>query len=64
VNEMDCEFEYANYFFDAFKGDMQKRRDVHCIYELAANMAQMILDKNLNEETLIAQEIKQVINVS
>jgi hypothetical protein len=37
-DEMDSEFEYANYFFDAFKGDMYKKRDVHFIYELAANM--------------------------
>jgi hypothetical protein len=29
---------------------MYKRREVHFIYELAANMTQMILDKNLNEE--------------
>jgi hypothetical protein len=36
-DEMDCEFGYANYFFGAFKGDMFKKRDVHFIYELAAN---------------------------
>lgn len=49
-DETNREFEYASYFFDVFKGDMYKRREVHFIYELAANMTQMILDKNLNEE--------------
>ncbi len=48
-DETDCEFEYANYFFDAFKGDMYKKRDVHFTYELAANTTRMILDENLNE---------------
>ncbi len=57
-DKTDCEFEYANCFFDLFRGDMYKRRDVHVIYELAANTTQMILDKNLNEETLTAQESK------
>jgi hypothetical protein len=57
-NETDCEFEYVNYFFDAFKGNLYKKRDVHFIYELAANTTRMILDKNLNEETLTAQESK------
>jgi hypothetical protein len=28
-DETDHEFEYANYFFDAVKGDMYKKRDVH-----------------------------------
>ncbi len=50
-DEMDREFEYASYFFGAFKGGMYKRRDVHFNYELVANMALVILDKNLNEET-------------
>ncbi len=53
-DEMDCECEYANYFFDAFKGDMYKRKDVHFIYELAANTTQVTLGDNLNEETLTA----------
>jgi hypothetical protein len=57
-DETDCEFEYVSYFFDAFKGDLYKKRDVHFIYELAANSTRMILDKNLNEETLTAQESK------
>ncbi len=48
----------VNYFFDAFKGDLNKKRDVHFIYELAANMARMILYKNLNKEMLTAQESK------
>ncbi len=47
------------------KGDMCKTREGHCfIYELAANTTQMILDENLNKETLTGQESKQVINVS
>ncbi len=57
-DETDCEFEYANYFFDAFKVHMYKWIDVHLIYELAENMTWMILDKNLNEETLTVQESK------
>jgi hypothetical protein len=57
-DETDPEFEYVNYFFDAFKGDLYKKRDVHFIYELAANTTRMILDKNLNEETLTVQESK------
>jgi hypothetical protein len=28
-DETDCEFEYVNYFFGAFKGDLYKKRDVH-----------------------------------
>jgi hypothetical protein len=36
-DETNHEFEYAPYSFDAFKGDMYKKRDVHFIYELAAN---------------------------
>ena len=57
-DEMDHEFEYVNYFFDVFKGDLNKKRDVHFIYELAANMTRMILDENLNEVTLTVQESK------
>jgi hypothetical protein len=41
-DQTDCEFEYVNYFFDAFKGDLYKKRDVHFIYELAANTTRMI----------------------
>jgi hypothetical protein len=65
-DETDLEFEYANYFFDAFKGDMYKKRDVNLIYELAANTTRMILGngKSLNEEKLTAQERKKVIDVS
>ena len=37
-DEMDCEFEYVNYFFASFKQNMYQKRDVHFIYELAANM--------------------------
>ncbi len=57
-DEMDLELGYANYFFDEFKGDVYKRRDVHFICKLAANTTQMILDKNLNEEMLTEQESK------
>jgi hypothetical protein len=57
-DETDHEFEYVNYFFDGFKGDLYMKRDVHFIYELAANMTRMILDENLNEEMLTEQESK------
>jgi hypothetical protein len=57
-DEMDREFEYFNYFFNSFKGDLNKKRGVHFIYELAANMTRMILDRNSNEDTLTAQESK------
>jgi hypothetical protein len=37
----------AKFFLDAFKADnMLKRRDMHCVYELAANRTRLILDKN------------------
>jgi hypothetical protein len=32
-DDTDCECEYANYFFNAFKGDMYLRRDVHFTHE-------------------------------
>jgi hypothetical protein len=57
-DETDHEFEYVNYFFDAFKEDLYKKRYVHFIYELAANTTRMILDENLNKETLTVQESK------
>jgi hypothetical protein len=57
-DETDCEFEYVNYLFDAFKADLYKKRVVHFMYELAANMTRMILDEILNEEMLTAQESK------
>jgi hypothetical protein len=31
-DETNHEFEYASYFFDAFKGDTYKRRDVCAFY--------------------------------
>ncbi len=43
---------------------MYKKTDVHLTYELAANTIQIILDENLNKETLTVQESKWVINVS
>jgi hypothetical protein len=57
-DETNHAFEYVNYFFDAFKGDSYKKRDVHFIYELAANTTRMIFDENMNKETLTAQESK------
>ena len=43
-------------FFDAFKdSSIFMRRDVDFIYELAENTTRLILDKNLNEESLAAQ---------
>ena len=61
-DEMDCKFECASYFFGAFKGQRYtyKKRDVHFIYELASNTTQMILEENLNEETLTLQQSKMV----
>jgi hypothetical protein len=48
--------DYANHFFDAFKDiSICMRRDVDFIYELAENTTRLILDKNLNEESLAAQ---------
>jgi hypothetical protein len=48
--------DYANHFFDAFKdSSIFMRRDVDFIYELAENTTRLILDKNLNEESLAAQ---------
>jgi hypothetical protein len=57
-DEMDHKFKYANYFFGAFKGICTRKRDVPFIYELAPSRTWMILDKNLNKETLIVQESK------
>ncbi len=35
---MDCKFEYANYFFGAFKGICtRKEMRIYFIYELASN---------------------------
>jgi hypothetical protein len=51
--------DYANHFFDAFKeSSMFMRRDVDFIYELAENTTRLILNKNLNPESLTAQVIK------
>jgi len=51
-----CTNDYANHFFDSFKdSSIFMRRDVDFIYELAENTIRLILDKNLNEESLAAQ---------
>jgi hypothetical protein len=43
-------------FFDAFKdSSIFMRRDVDFIYELAENTTRLILDEELNEDTLAAQ---------
>ena len=48
--------DYANHFFDAFKdSSIFMRRDVDFIYELAENTNRLILDENLNEDSLAAQ---------
>jgi len=48
--------DYANHFFDAFKdSSIFMRRDVDFIYKLAENTTRLILDENLNEESLAAQ---------
>ncbi len=57
-DETDREFEHVNYFFDAFKEDMYKKRDVCFIYKFAANTTRMILDENLTKDTLTVQESK------
>ncbi len=50
---------YTNHFFDAFNDTILfKRRDVDFIYELAENTTRLILDKNLNEDSLTAQVMK------
>ncbi len=51
-DETDREFEYVNYFFDAFNGDLYKKRDVHFIYEMAANTTRMILDKKIERRNV------------
>ena len=55
-DDTDCTSDYANHFFDAFKdSSIFTRRDVDFIYELAENTTRLILEKNLNEESLAAQ---------
>ncbi len=55
----DCTNDYANHFFDAFNNtSMFKRRDVDFIYELAENTTPLILDKNLNKDSLTVQVMK------
>jgi hypothetical protein len=54
-----CTNDYVNHFFDAFNNtSIFKRRDVDYIYELAENTNRLILDKNLNEDSLTAQVMK------
>jgi hypothetical protein len=51
--------DYANHLFDAFNNiSMFKRRDVDFIYELAENTTRLILDENLNKDSLTAQVMK------
>jgi hypothetical protein len=51
-----CTNDYGNHFFDAFKdSSIFMRRDLDFIYELAENSTQLILDENLNEDSLAAQ---------
>ena len=48
--------DYANHCFDAFKdSSIFMRRDVDFIYELAENTTRLVLDENLNEDSLAAQ---------
>ncbi len=55
-DDTDHTNDYANHFFNAFKdSSMFMRRDVDFIYELAENTTRLILDKNLNKESLTAQ---------
>ncbi len=58
-DDTDHTNDYANHFFDVFNNtSMFKRRGVDFIYELAENATQLILDKNLNEDSLTAQVMK------
>ncbi len=58
-DDTDHTNDYANHSFDAFKdSSMFMRRDEDFIYELAENTTWLILDENLNEESLTAQVIK------
>jgi len=55
-NDTDRTSDYANHFFDAFKdSSIFTRRDVDFVYELAEKTTRLILDENLNEESLAAQ---------
>jgi len=55
-DDTDHTSDYANHFFDAFKGSsIFTRRDVDFIYKLAENTTRLILDENLNEDSLAAQ---------
>ena len=55
-DDTDRTSDYANHFFDAFKdSSIFTRRDVDFIYELAENTTRLILDENLNEDSLAAQ---------
>jgi hypothetical protein len=55
-DDTNCTNDYANHFFDAFKDiSTFMRRDVDFSYELAENTTRLILDKNLNEDSLAAQ---------
>jgi hypothetical protein len=54
-DDTDHTNDYVNHFFDAFNStSMFKRRDVDFIYELAENTTQLILDENLNKDSLTA----------
>ncbi len=58
-DDTDCTNDYANHFFDASKdSSMFMRRDVDFIYELAENTTWLILNENLNKESLTAQVMK------
>jgi hypothetical protein len=58
-DDTDHTNDYANHFFDAFKdSSMFMRRDVDFIYELAENTTRLILDENLNKESLTEQVMK------
>jgi hypothetical protein len=55
-DDTDRTSDYANHFFDAFKDiSIFTRRYVDFICELAENTTRLILDENLNEESLAAQ---------
>ncbi len=58
-DDTDHTNDNANHSFDAFNDtSMFKRRDVDFIYELAENTTRLILDKNLNKDSLTVQVMK------
>ncbi len=61
-DDTDRSSDYANHFFDSFKdSSLFTRRDVDFIYELAENTTRLILDENLNEDSLAVQVLNRLL---